>query len=84
MWEEHCVLDDQADEILYAYSKLEEYGCPVTSSNLSYEVNVTSGGPVSASDVSKEVTLTSGLPLATKVFNTKVNNNNNNNNNNFV
>ena len=68
VWEEHCVLDDQADEILYAYSMLEKYGYPVPTS-VSYDVNITPDGPVSASDVSKKVSFTSnGLVSATKVF----------------
>ena len=61
-WEEHCTLDDQADEILYAHS-LKISGCLISAYNISNEVTVTSEVPVLVSDASNSSTVASEVPV---------------------
>ena len=55
-WEEHCALDDQADEFLYTHS-LNICSCPLSANDVAFDI------PVSVSDVSNTLIETTDIPV---------------------
>ena len=55
-WEEHCALDDQADEFLYTHS-LNICSCPLSAYDVAFDI------PVSVSDVSNTLIETTDIPV---------------------